>query len=324
MLGASAGGLEALREVVAGLPGDLPAAVLVVVHTPAGNDSVLAAILDRCGPLAAAPARHDTSLVSGRIHVAVPDRHLLVRDDRMLLSRAPKQNRARPAVDALFRSAARWHGDRTVAVVLSGTLDDGAAGLAAVDAAGGACLVQNPADAMFPGMPAAALAVVPGARSAPAAALAGHIAALVTEPRRAPATPFTHPDLVAETDMAENIALTPPEESPGRPAAISCPDCTGAMNVVQIGAAVHYTCHVGHVWSPQTLLAAQHEKVEQALWTAVSMLEEQAKIHDELARRAAADIHNSLVESHQAANAREMRTAAGVIRKHFPEIITQP
>ncbi len=321
MLGASAGGVEALREVVAGLPAALPAAVLVVLHTPAGYESALAAVLNRCGPLRAETARHGAPLVPGRIYVAAPDHHLLVRHNRMLLSRAPKQNRVRPAVDALFRSAARWHGDRTVAVVLSGTLDDGAAGLAAVDAAGGACLVQDPADAMFPGMPEAALAVVSGAEACPASALAGRIEALVAEPLTEPAGPFTDPDLVVETDMAENLPLTPPRDSPGVPVAISCPDCTGGMNQVQIGAALHYTCHIGHVWSPQTLLAAQRDKVEQALWTAVSMLEEQAKIHDELAVRAAAGARGALVESHQTASAREIRTAAGIIRKHFPEFM---
>src|SRR3712207_1859700 len=126
VLGASAGGVEALRDVGSGLPARLPAAGLGVLHTRARADSLLATILDRCGPLPARPAEHGASLSPGRIHVAVPDHHLLVRDGRILLSRAPKQNRARPAIDALFRSAARWHGSRTVAAVLSGTLDDGA------------------------------------------------------------------------------------------------------------------------------------------------------------------------------------------------------
>jgi two-component system chemotaxis response regulator CheB len=323
VLGASAGGVEALRDAIAGLPADLPATVLVVLHMPAHADSALAAILDRCGPLPARSARHGEPLLPGQVHVAVPDHHMLVKDGHILLSRAAKQNRARPAVDALFRSAARWRGARTVAAVLSGSLDDGAAGLAAVDAVGGACLVQDPADALFPGMPRAALTVVPDAVACPAGALGEHIRTLVTERLVVSAAPSPDPDLIAETDMAENLPRPGPQELPGQPVPVSCPDCTGGMNIVRTGAAVHYACHVGHVWSPQTLIAAQQDKIEQALWTAVSMLEEQANIHDDLARRAASNGVGGLTESHQNAAAQEIRTAAGVIRKHFPEYIPQ-
>jgi two-component system, chemotaxis family, protein-glutamate methylesterase/glutaminase len=322
VLGASAGGVEALRDVVAGLPADLSAAVLVVLHMPARGESALAAILDRCGPLPAQPAEDGAALLPGRIYAAVPDQHLLVRGAHIRLSRAPQQNRARPAVDALFRSAARWHGARTVGAVLSGSLDDGAAGLAAIDAAGGACLVQDPADALFPAMPRAALTVVPSAVSGPAGALGGLIERLVNERVAEPSATSTDPDLIVETDMAENTAF-PADELPGRPVPVSCPDCTGGMSMVQTGAAIHYACHIGHIWSPQTLLAAQRDKVEQAMWTAVSMLEEQANIHDELARRARANSVGGLTESHQHAAAEEIRTAAGVIRKHFPEYVPQ-
>lgn len=318
VLGASAGGVEALHDVIAGLAPDLPAAVLVVLHMPAHPDSALPAILDRCGPLPALPAQHGGALLRGRVHVAVPDRHLLVREERMLLSRAAKQNGVRPAIDALFRSAARWRGPRTIGAVLSGTLDDGAAGLAAIDAAGGTCIVQDPGDALFPGMPQAALTVVPHAELCQARTMGERIRTLITEHAQ-PTTYHADPDLIVETDMAEN---QPRRERPGRPAAVSCPDCTGGMNLVETGAAVHYTCHVGHVWSPQTLIAAQREKVEQALWTAVSMLEEQAGIHEELAHRAASGL-SGLTEIHQRAAALEIRTAAGVIRKHFPEFMPQ-
>jgi two-component system chemotaxis response regulator CheB len=323
VLGASAGGVEALAAVIAGLPADLPAAVLVVLHIPAHPGSALPAILDRCGPLPVVSAVHGAPLSSGRVHVAVPDHHLLVRDGHILLSQAPKQHRARPAIDALFRSAARWHGLRTVGVVLSGTLDDGAAGLAAIDSVDGACIVQDPRDAMFAGMPQAALSVVPQAQVCPVQAIGARIGALVTQHVQ-PAADHADRDLIVETDMAENHAGTryQHQDLPGRPAAISCPDCTGGMNRVRTGAAVHYTCHIGHTWSPQTLLAAQAEKIEQALWTAISMLEEQAGIHDELAQRAAG-YPGGLTETHQRAAADEIRKAAGVIRKHFPELVPQ-
>jgi two-component system chemotaxis response regulator CheB len=319
VLGASAGGVEALCEVMGGLPAGLPAAVLVVTHMPAVAHSALANVLDRCGALPVGRAEQDAPLLPGRVYVAVPDRHLLVRDGHMLISRAPHQNRARPAVDALFRSAARWHGRRAVGVVLSGALDDGAAGLAAIDAAGGACAVQDPGDARHPGMPEAAISVVPGALVAPARLLGEHITALVREPISLEA-PSLDADLITESDMAENSAPRTQSGQPGRPAAISCPDCSGGMNIVRVGAAVTYTCHIGHIWSPQTLIAAQQAKIEQALWTGVSMLEEQASIHEELARRAVGAA-GWLTENHQRAAADEIRKATAVIRKHFPEFL---
>jgi two-component system, chemotaxis family, protein-glutamate methylesterase/glutaminase len=320
VVGASAGGVEALAAFVAGLPAALPAAVMVVLHIPGAGVTALPAILDRCGPLPAGPARDGEPLLPGRVYVAVNDRHLLVKHDHVLLSRAPKQNRSRPAVDALFRSAARWRGARAIGVLLSGTLDDGAAGLAAIVDAGGGAVVQDPAEALWPGMPRAALAVVPGAVVRPAvragAAVADLVGAYVHPPAGPPAV-----DLVRETDMIESERSShEPGRLPGRPAALSCPDCTGGMNLVRTGTALHYVCHVGHSWTPQALVGAQREKIEDALWTAISMLEEQAHVYQQLAERATAGTA-ALVAGHQLAAADEARKAAQVIRKHFPELL---
>ncbi|AVT41656.1 chemotaxis protein CheB [Plantactinospora sp. BB1] len=322
VVGASAGGVEALRALVAGLPPELAAAVLVVLHMPAGAESALPVILGRCSPLPTAFARDGEPMSPGRLYIAVPDRHLLVKDGHLLLSRAPKQNRARPAVDALFRSAARWYGPRTVGVVLSGSLDDGAAGLAALHAAGGICVVQDPADAVIESMPRAALAVVPEAVVGPAERLGAAIGQLVAESVTRPAEPSLDSDLITETDMAQSERRVVAGEQPGRAAPVSCPDCSGGMRAVQTGAALHYACHVGHIWSPQTLLAAQQEKIEQALWTAVSMLEEQANIHRALAERAGGS-RAALTQTHQLAAADEVCRAAEVIRKHFPEFLPE-
>jgi two-component system, chemotaxis family, protein-glutamate methylesterase/glutaminase len=319
VIGGSAGAVEALGAAMAGLPADLPAAVLVVVHLPEQFGSALAAILDRSGPLPVTPAADAAPLRPGHVMVAVPDRHLLVRDGTVRLRRAPKQNRARPAVDALFRSAARWHGARTVGVVLSGSLDDGAAGLAAIDAVGGACVVQDPAEAAYAGMPRAALNVVPTATVSRARDLGAHLADLLAQPRPAPArldATFEH-ELAVETDMAENTPIAP-DRLPGAPTGISCPDCSGAMNGLRSGPGPRWICHAGHTWSPQSLLVAQREKVEQALWTAVSILEEEAAIHDDLARHADGAY---LTLRHQQEAAAEIRRAAEVIRKHFPELV---
>ncbi len=212
-VGASAGGVIALREFMGGLPADLPAAVLVVLHMARGQGA-LASILQRVCPLEVSRAEDMAPVQPGRVYVAQPDCHLLLRDGTLRLGRGPRENGHRPAVDPLFRSAARWYASRTVAVVLSGTLGDGAAGAVAVAKRGGAVAVQDPADAMFDGMPSAALRAVASAIAAPLADLPGIVTRLVHGPAGTTAVEVT-PDLALETDMAE---LTENALHPARPA----------------------------------------------------------------------------------------------------------
>ncbi|HEX8344799.1 MAG TPA: chemotaxis protein CheB [Actinoplanes sp.] len=309
--GGSAGGIEAFCNFLADLPADLPAAVLVVVHMPADGPSALPEVLDRCGPLPARWAVDGEPLVPGRVYVGARDHHLLVHDGVVRLSRSARQNRVRPAVDALFRSAARWCGPRTVAVVLSGVLDDGAAGLAAVHARGGVAVVQDPDDATFGGMPRAALAAVGGdAAMGTASELARCVMDLAGRPVAPPTTP-PHRDLVLETDMAEHDHPVS-RETVGEPAGLGCPECGGGMSVIEQGHTVYYRCHVGHSYSPQTLVAAQREKVEAALWTGVSYLEEQAAVHRHLAARTTANGAPLTDDQHAAADAAQR--AADTIR----------
>lgn len=157
VIGCSSGGTKALRELSASLPADLAAPVLIVKHVLPGVESMLPGILRSCGPLPAGQAADGEHLHAGRIYLAPPDRHLLVSGDRLRLSDAPRENRTRPAVDVLFRSAAAEHGRGVIGVILTGALDDGAAGLRAVHDAGGSTIVQQPDDAAYPGMPSAAL-----------------------------------------------------------------------------------------------------------------------------------------------------------------------
>src|SRR4051794_16228632 len=182
VVGASAGGLEALNQFVAGLPVDLPAAVLVAVHLSPASGGALPKVLARAGVLTAASARNGDRLQPGAILVAPPDRHLLVHESKVRLSRGPRVNRQRPAIDVLFRSAASAYGPGVVAVVLSGALDDGAAGAAAIAAQDGAVLVQDPEEARVTGMPRAVLAAVRRARAMPAAELGSAVADLVRRP----------------------------------------------------------------------------------------------------------------------------------------------
>jgi len=169
VVGASAGGVDALTQLVRGLPADLPAAVFVVVHVPAHGPSVLPRILSRSGPLPATHPQDGQAIRTGRIYVAPPDYHLLVKNGYVRLTRGPRENKHRPSVDSLFRTAARTYGPRVVGVVLSGVLDDGTAGLAAIKLAGGIAAVQHPDDALYPGMPQSALNNVAVDHALPAA-----------------------------------------------------------------------------------------------------------------------------------------------------------
>jgi len=207
VVGASAGGVDAIQAMVAGLPPEFPASLLVVVHRTAAGPTVLPQILARHAALPVAFARDGEPLERGQIYVAPSDRHLLVHDDRVRLSSGPRENGHRPAIDPLFRSAARSAGPRTIGVILSGLLDDGAIGMKLVKRLGGAVLVQDPEEARFSGMPLAAIRAMTPDRVAAAADIGRVLCELVEEPVGAAtvhraAEAFAQ-DLGAEREQAE-------------------------------------------------------------------------------------------------------------------------
>jgi two-component system, chemotaxis family, protein-glutamate methylesterase/glutaminase len=276
-IGASAGGIEALQRLMRELPEELPAAVCLVLHIPASSRSLLAEIINRQTPLPVRAAADGEPLRAGHVYVAPPDCHLRVNAGRLRLDRGPKENGVRPAIDPLFRSVAEQYGARGIAVVLSGSLSDGAGGAAAVAAAGGAVLVQDPGDAVVPSMPEAALGAVPGAVALDALGLADELA------RRAAALP--HADAV---EVVVNTEEPRPSGRPdGPPSGLTCPECHGPLWRLQDGELVRYRCRVGHLFGEDVLVEGKAAAVETALWMAVEALEERNELLGKMADRLA-------------------------------------
>jgi two-component system chemotaxis response regulator CheB len=283
VIGASAGGVEALLNLAVQLPYDLPAAVFVVQHTAPDSPGELANLIDRAGPLEARLAQNGEAIQRGVIYVAPPDQHLLVHKDQVRLTRGPRENYARPAIDPLFRSAAAVYRSRVIGVVLTGLLDDGTAGLLAVKRCGGVAVVQHPDDAVYRDMPRSALANVEVDYCLPLASMGRRLTHLAHEPAGAE-TEVPH-DIVVEAKMAEAIESgSPREEVLGTPAPYGCPECGGPLWELHKEGLRRYRCHVGHAFTARALLASQDEALEKALWMALRTLEERSNMLASIAR----------------------------------------
>jgi len=306
-VGASSGGVEALTKLAGSLPHHLQSSVLVVLHMPAGAPSVLARILDRSGPLTAVAAVHGAQLRSGQVYVAVPDQHLLVQDSRVVLSDGPTENGHRPAINALFRSVALAHGPRAVGVVLSGVLDDGVLGSAAIRSRGGTTIAQRPTDALFPAMPQNAIDAGVVDHLASAAEVGGLLAKLA---QREFEEPTMERDAKLEFEnriaMGRRFSTRLDTEALGPPSGYVCPDCHGSLQEVNQG---NYRCRVGHAWTGEALLRARDEEVENALWVAVRSLQEKSK----LARRMADSLGAGQLYDRYSALADEAEHAMAVL-----------
>lgn len=313
VIGASAGGVEALRDVAAGLPSDLPAAVLAVLHLPAGGTSALAEILDRAGRMPATTARHGEALEHGRLYVGPPDHHLLVQDDWVALSRGPTENGHRPAINALFRSAALGHGARVIGVVLSGVLDDGAAGLGAIKSRGGLAIVQDPEDAAYRGMPDSALRAVQPDHLLPAPAVGELLSELVAADLPPASSPEPSLLLRYEHALAQNLLVSELDLTRlGKFAGLSCPDCQGSLVALEPGQD-RFRCRVGHAWSADALLTTADDRMQTALWMALRTLDEKASLARRMAEGARSRGNSQLVDRYER-TAEESTDAAKVLR----------
>jgi two-component system, chemotaxis family, protein-glutamate methylesterase/glutaminase len=287
-IGASAGGITALTQLVRGLPQNFPGSIFIVQHLPASSPSALPEMLSRSGPLKAVHPKDGESIQPSRIYVAEPDHHLLIENGKAIVKRGPKENRFRPSIDALFRSAAYVYGSRVIGLVLTGVLDDGTSGLWTIKRLGGLALIQDPMDAIFPSMPINASEYVKVDHSVPIAEMANLLVELTRKPAR-PKRKLPVKDrklleaeiLIATRDNAFEMGII----DMGELTAFTCPECHGALSRLKEGNIIRFRCHTGHAFTINALLSEVSENVEDLLWQGMRGLEESTMLLTEMAKR---------------------------------------
>ena len=319
VIGTSAGGVEALTKVVSGLPGDLPAAVFIVMHVAEHTPSALPAILRRACALPVKHPADNDPIAHGQIYVAPPGAHLLVEQGRIRLTAGPRENGFRPGIDPLFRTAALAYGPRVVGVVLTGALNDGTAGLLAIKRRGGVAVTQDPQEALVPSMPASALAYVTIDQCLRLADMPAYLTAVAHDPV-APGSDNPAPEAMQmEADIS---GLRPMRridgDCVGQHSVFTCPECKGPLWEVHDGPLLRFRCNVGHAYTSDALLADQAHAIDDALWTALETLEQRSTIAARLAERSRAQGHHGAAGrfEHQASEMedkiRTLRDALGL------------
>lgn len=268
VIGGSAGSLQVLQTILSALPWDFPAALFVVLHTSEDSPGILPEILNRHSKLPVMYAIQNSEILPSRVFIAPAGRrHMLLERGRVRLQPGPRENRSRPAIDALFRSASYAYGNQVMGVVLTGNLDDGTAGLLAIKNRGGLAIVQDPDEAEAPSMPASAIEAVEVDFVLPVDQIGSKLVELAP---------------TESTERVRTIALGEGNMS-ATGQTYDCPQCGGVLEECKESGMLRFRCRVGHVYSPESLLADQTEGVERALWAAVRSMEEQAEFSDRLA-----------------------------------------
>jgi two-component system chemotaxis response regulator CheB len=277
VIGASAGGVYALKELTASLPGDLAASIFVVLHVSPHSPSLLPDILSHAGPIKAIHPQDGQLFQPGHIYVAPPDHHMLIEYDQIIVKKGPKENRFRPSIDALFRSAAYTYGPRVIGVVLTGMLNDGASGMWSVKRLGGIGIVQEPEDAMYSSMPDSVLEYVDADHVVPVKQIGTILEKLIAE------TVIEKPELDPEEDRLMGVEINIAAQDSafeqgiielGELTPLTCPECNGALISIKEGKLIRYRCHTGHAFTASTLLAETTKTVEDSFWKAARSLEE--------------------------------------------------
>jgi len=277
-IGASNGGIEALKELASALPHEFPASVFVVQHLGPGSPGLLGQILARETSLPTFAPQDGATIEPGRIYVAPPDRHMLLERGRVRIVRGPKENRHRPAIDPLFRSAAWAYGPRVIGVVLTGELDDGTAGLWAIKTCGGVSVVQDPDDAIAQSMPRNALAHNDVDYCVALADLGTLLTRLVAEELPVDEAPGVPDTVRTEVDFAAMNGRMEDMGKLGTVSSFTCPTCRGALWELTSEGLLHYRCHTGHAFAPESLVAEQSVAMENALYSALRVVEEKSAV----------------------------------------------
>ena len=287
VIGASAGGLSAFNRIVKQLPEELNAAIFIVWHLSPYSNSMLPEILNRAGKLKAKHPNDGEPIELGKIYIAPPDHHLLLESGRIRLTKGPKENRFRPAIDPLFRSAAYAYGSRVVGVVLTGALDDGTAGLWAIKDRGGIAVVQDPAEAEQPSMPASALKNVEVDHCLPVSEIPPLLVTLTEQPSGDGDRPAVSEELGIETKIALGAdAADLDVQQLGEVSEFTCPDCHGSLIQLTNDKLLRFRCHTGHSFGSASLLAELTDSVEDSVWTAIRAVEERIRLLKHLAQHA--------------------------------------
>ncbi|MEX2334962.1 MAG: chemotaxis protein CheB [Pseudohongiella sp.] len=278
VIGASAGGMDALKKLVAQLPADFPAPVFIVNHMSADNTGeALLRVLNNSSNLTCIHATDELVFKSGYIYLAPPDHHMLVVKTKILVTKGARENRSRPAIDPLFRSAAVAYGNRVIGIILTGYLDDGTSGMVAIKRCGGVCIAQDPADASYPDMPQSVINNVGADHCLPITQMGALLSELVS--RELPENKPAPDDLMIEAGIAQRVLSDlPAVEALGEQAPYNCPDCGGVLWQMAEGDIQRYRCHTGHAFTASVLLAQQTVKIEETLWVALRMFEERQNL----------------------------------------------
>ncbi len=275
VIGASSGGFEALKKILRGLPADLNASIFIVWHMSPDVPGILPQVLNRINKIYAAHAYNGEDIKPNRIYVSRPDHHLLIRNGKVRITRGPKENRFRPAIDPLFRSAAYTYTNRVVGVILSGALDDGTAGLWTVKQYGGIAIVQDPLDAEVSSMPRNAMRQVKVDHSVPVSEMASLLVRICKEPLTEKSGVMKDEQTKKEIEIAaEENALEKGLMNFGELRPFTCPECHGVLSRLYNGDLVRYRCHTGHAYTVDALMASLTEKVEDYLYNAIRGMDE--------------------------------------------------
>ena len=287
VVGASAGGVNALIEFVKSIPQDFKASVFIVLHTSPYSPSQLPQILSRSGALKATHPKDGEEMEQGCIYIAPPDHHMLLqKGNKIAVKRGPKENRFRPSVDALFRSAALFYGPRVIGVVLSGLLDDGTSGMWNIKRSGGLAIVQDPEEALYSSMPKNVLQYVEVDHVAPSSGIGGLLSSLITQQALKPPD-LTKEDMellkmevvIATRDNAFEMGIL----NMGTLTLFTCPECHGALVSITEGEMIRFRCHTGHAYTTSTLLASITTAVEEQLWQAMQNMEATVMLLNQIA-----------------------------------------